>query len=440
MLKKKLLMSCLAGGLLAESVFVSIPVRAEDLMNEISIVQEESEEHSVSYAVEDTETTPETGNKASNQPEEDPENPLENKDTELPKEDTGSESESQEEGTEEKTEPQIHVSSQELYQGEETELEVDGLNEDDTSDILYELLTLTIPQGLITTRLTVPVFEDSEITVWIDGEEVTTEEQVTDIGRAAEKIEVSVKPIGNILTQVQKMVLHMVNGSSEQSEVRFESVLERFFKDGSQMQTNLDSVSILLKGILPVDDPEIQPEPSEPSEGEEIPAIPEEQTEETDESKEETVVPVLPSKDETKAEPTVIYEIVDYSGLNLMEANASASDNRWLLFLDEREADEHESGIEFFQKKKIETASVDDASQEISVTENRTDNSSSKENDNGLDPVTRQEKEMGIQTEEKSNPVLPILLAVAAAAGAFVFVPLAKKRTRDSENKNSGTE
>lgn len=339
----------------------------------------------------------------------------------------------------EETHKGVSISADELFQDDDTTIEADNVFDESTENILHEIFILNIPNELTAGKLTVPVFENSEVTILLDDEETFPDSEIISIVSKPEKIGIKVKPLGDVLNQVQKLVLTLVNTSLEQSEIRIESLLHRFFKDGSDEQTAFEDISIYLKGIRPITEPDtetdLEPSPDYPEEPEPgMDEEPEEKPVDEEEKSEDDKELEKPQKKPIEQ----IFQVIDHSGMNLLEANVSVLDTNRLIFSSGDRSEETVSGTSLFEKEKVETASVDDADEYIRDTFKEQNTKTDNDDDDRKDPVVSQEVDLGMLHEEKSRiPILAVLLVVAAAAGAF-FVPLAKRHYRNSREDNSG--
>lgn len=423
MKKRRLMTPWLASVLLLASVCMETTVYADEPIknDEIAIVEER-------IPLEEDSTTDEMDSSgAKTVPEQDKETDSE----QLPEEKEPSDEDKQDSDEKKET---VSISANEMYQGDETTLEADGFCDEDAKEILHEVFVITIPLQLTTGTLTKPVFEDAEVTVLIDGEEILTEEEVIDLGVKVEEIGIRVKPLGDVLKQMQKLVLTLANGSSEESESVVETVLHRFFKDGSEESTELQLITVQLKGIRPVTEPDAGTDidrelETEIPEGQE-PGIIEIPEEKQDEKKEES------DSEETKPQKTPveqIVEIIDHSGQNLMESTASVQGSSNHSISTSTALANRTFGLDWLSPQKIETASVEEVDESF---KDKDVGSNHEDEDYRKGSVIWKENKPDKQSEkENSIPVPAILLAVAAAAGAL-FVPLAKKRQSNSKEEN----
>lgn len=429
MKKRKLMTPYLTGILLMVSMCMGTTVHAFDAVSdqETVIVEDICSQDEISISdeiISDDEDI-------STVPDEDPVPELPSADTDQI-EDTPDEEVSE---PEEKKEI-VCISQAELFKDEETTLEADGFCDEEVVNLSHEVFKLIIPQELTVGKLIKPVFENAEVTVLVDGEELHTEEDLIDISSKAGEIGIRVKPLEDVLKQLQKLILTLSNDTSEEKEAVIETVLQRYFMDGSEDTTDIKELKIVLKGIKPVTNPDIGedvdaepelPDVQAPDKNEEDPDAPYEEEEKTDAKEEET----KPQKNPVEH----VFEIIDHSGLNLMDASVSVLDNKNLIFSPATQNSGTAVDTHYFQKEKIESVSVDEVDEK---TEPKVSTSSSTSKGEKFVPFQLEKKNSETQSDnKKSNPVLIILLAVAAAACAL-FVPLAKKHHSDSREEKNG--
>lgn len=265
MKKSKLMTPYLAGILLLGSLCMGTSVYADEgLQDSVPVLMEETELNQDDAFTDDS-SIPDTD-----------EVPTEEEDVSDVEGEPSTDEDDSDENQEESEEPSdtVSVSANELYQGEQTVLEADGFYDEDAEDILHEIFVITVPSELTAGTLTKPVFENAEVTVLIDGEEIESEEEVVNIAQKAKQIGIKVKPVGNILQQMEKLVLTLYNDTSAETESVIKTALHKFFEDGSVDVTDIQRLTVVLKGIKPVSEPDIgtppEREPEYPEEQEPV--------------------------------------------------------------------------------------------------------------------------------------------------------------------------
>lgn len=421
MKKSKLMTPYLAGILLLGSLCMGTSVYADEgLQDSVPVLMEETELNQDDAPLEDSSISD-----TEDAPTEETDSPNEEPSTE---EDTSDENQEEPE----KPSDTVSVSANELYQGEQTVLEADGFYDEDAEGILHEIFVITVPSELTAGTLTKPVFENAEVTVLVDGEEIESEVEVINLAQKAKQIGIKVKSVGNILQQMEKLVLTLYNDTSAETESVIKTALHKFFEDGSVDVTDIQRLTVVLKGIKPVSEPDIgtpperepeYPEEQEPVEDPGDKPLDEDEKQDTEEEEEK------PQKNPVEH----IFEVIDNSGLNLMDSTVNVQDNKNLIFSSREESDDEVADMSFFEKEKIQSASVDEVGEEFTNKSSNTDSTDEgQENPSDGWKVIKVEKQ-----NEKSSPVRMILLAVAAAALALI-VPLAIRRRRNCKGEKNG--
>lgn len=247
MKKRKLMKPYLAGICLMTSVCMGTTAYADDSvqMEETivaggnSLPEEVSETEEIPFL--DFGTDDDAPMESEEIPSDDPEEEQPESETDGPEDEETSKEDSSDPEVSKKP---VILTKDEIYQGEMTELEADGFCDEDVEEILHEIFVLSVPKEVSVGTLTKPVFEEAEVSVLVKGEEVSSEDAVIDIPVKAEEIGIKVKPLGNTLKQVAKLVLTFTNDLAEQTDAFIETVLHRFFKDGT------DEVSVSEKLVM----------------------------------------------------------------------------------------------------------------------------------------------------------------------------------------------
>lgn len=340
--------------------------------------------------------------------------------------------------------PEVKTSADSVYYGDSLVLSIGEYICDYSEQIKEFAINIRIPEGMQAEGLRVPDFTDASVTVFTDGEEAEVQQGTAVVSNTVSEVSIVVKPVGGLILQESDMSITLIAVAEEKKNCEIKSSVSFRFFDGTEKELNIDEATVEMKGIYSEIDPEPEPDPQpEPSPQPEPDPSEEQKEDETADKDTETAKENSNEVTQEKVLPVVI-KVVDHTGLDIGNTTASVvgTRNTGSIFDSIYASDSGQSASEYFEKEKIETASVEDASavvKELQEKANEAENSY-RHREKKADTSQMSEKESDEKSGSKSSGiVVPALISLAIAAVITVLLIYLGIRRKQNEQGTAET-